>query len=447
MSTTIDQKVDITCSVCSTVKATNKTAKDGARLPPSWKRNVDGAPICNTCWSRQYVIRAIAVPIATIDGAATNEARREAWKEFRTAVRGGWTNCRRVANWAIRELAKAEPAVDPQAPRLPKAAPIYLYGMGKPWDRWGLTAATANAVLRFAEQRYRACRFEQFMGTASIPTIRQMPLPLISKDVHVGYGVEAAPLVSFGLLGRRWTVQLRRGVRWHHTATQFRHLVANPHLLCECQLLDWDKDVAVKLVAWFPRNPGTERRADRTFTLTTTATSFWDGELNGRSWQLNADHVRGWNAEHNRKLEREKLAGAKHRVNPEQMGMTAPERLRTTIVDHDNAMQRLREDMKYEKRRPASAEELMYARMAAMTEKHRNRMKTWCQQAAAMATGVARRGRCGVIAYNDACQDFMPHFPWRQLRDCLIHSCESAGIGFEHVNGAASKAADPEATA
>jgi hypothetical protein len=97
--------------------------------------------------------------------------------------------------------------------------------------------------------------------------------------------------------------------------------------------------------------------------------------------------------------------------------------------------------------RPASAEELMYARMAAMTEKHRNRMKTWCQQAAAMAAGVAQRGRCGIITYNDACQDFMPHFPWRQLRDCLAHSCESAGIGFEHVNGEAPKDADPEDTA
>lgn len=434
MSAVIDAPATpaIICAACNRSRATKKTVSDGTRLPPGWKREPSGEPVCDQCWHGRYIMRAVQVPIATIVGVEHADLKA-AWRELRQSLRDGWTACQRVANWALAELAKAEPPPEPGATKMPPYEWPYLYGMGKPWDRWGLTATTANAVLRFAQSRYRADRLECWRGKRSIASVRNAPLPLNSQSVRLGKSDQGGTLFNFAVGSRRWTVLLRGGHRWRRTYEALRPLIDSPHLIGECAVLDHGKDVTVKIAAWFPRRaaPKSGDGPQRTFSLATAPTAFWLGSIGDRDWILNADHVRGWNAQHNRV----KVAGARHRANVGQTGMMEPERLRQLIGEHDDAVQRLREDAKREKRRPSTAQELMTARMAAMTAKHQARMTTWCQQAAAMAVGFAARNKCGTIAYNDACQDFMPHFPWHKLRTCLANKCDEAGIRLELSSG------------
>jgi transposase len=110
-------------------------------------------------------------------------------------------------------------------------------------------------------------------------------------------------------------------------------------------------------------------------------------------WVVNADHVKRWAAEHQRKASR----------------WSADQK----ASDHLPVFQSRRE---------------------ADALKYRNRMNSACHQAAAQVVAYAVQKRFGVLNYNDTNHAFCSRFPWYALRQMIVEKCNNHGIKFELVD-------------
>ena len=71
------------------------------RLPRGWKRLGDQT-FCETCWQRRYLLRSIAVPIASpLD---------QDWQSFRRTLREMWQLTTQASNWMVTELYSLDAA-------------------------------------------------------------------------------------------------------------------------------------------------------------------------------------------------------------------------------------------------------------------------------------------------------------------------------------------------
>ena len=153
------------------------------------------------------------------------------------------------------------------------------------------------------------------------------------------------------------------------------------------------KDVACKLVAWFPR----QAQATRAGTLVARSASekllIALNEKDEKLWVYNGDQLPRWAAEHRDQL------------------------------------QRWSEDQKAEHRPdPPFAERRSHA-----AAKYNQRMASACHPIAAMLVGYAERRRFAAIRWDDSDQSFAPQFPWFRLRELIREKADQLGIAFEQI--------------
>jgi hypothetical protein len=162
--------------------------------------------------------------------------------------------------------------------------------------------------------------------------------------------------------------------------------------------------IMCKMVAWFPRKPASKgdgvllARTDKDALLVA---------LNAKEekvWVLNADHVKRWEAEHRRRLNR------------------------------------WSDDQKAENRPPN-----FQARREADATKYRRRIDSACHEAAAQLVNYAVRRHFGVIRYNDVRCDFLGQFSWDRLRSLIREKADAKGIMFELVDAIGSVVTNPMA--
>lgn len=103
--------------------------------------------------------------------------------------------------------------------------------------------------------------------------------------------------------------------------------------------------------------------------------------------------------------------------------------LHRRIFAHDEQMQRLREDLKAEKRLRRDREGIL-ARMDLLAKKQNDYLHTVCHQTSASVVEMLRRRRAGTLIYIDADKSYLPHFPWHKLSGMLEDKCHKAGIEF-----------------
>jgi hypothetical protein len=101
------------------------------------------------------------------------------------------------------------------------------------------------------------------------------------------------------------------------------------------------------------------------------------------------------------------------------------------IAADANERQRMSEDMKREKRWPRRVRRNMVRRMEVRSSKRGNRMKTFCQQSAAMLAGFCARNGVAKVEYDAS--GGREQFPWFQLEGAIENRLTMDGVAFEKL--------------
>lgn len=394
------------CTYCSA------TGKHPTRLPRGWKRSHDNLPICAKCWGERYILRAVTIPVVgPVDGT---------WKELGDELRDAWADATALSNWLMTEYYVRDVRRKGQV-KLPPQPKTYLYPEAK--VRFPSIPSKAVTTIDHAiSGKYRAARYKLiWTGEVSLPTYRY-PAPMVipSGAWRPEYGKDSVPVVHVTIRGstRRWTLRLRGGREYRRQLAAFSQIVAGEAVAGELALYRRranaadhrsgvaDRDsggqkaryrVMCKMVAWLPRKPAS--KGDGVLSVRTDKDSLLIAlnTKDKKSWVLNADHVRRWEAEYRRKLNR------------------------------------WSNDQKEENRPPK-----FQARREAVSTKYRRRIDSACHEAAAQLVNYAARRRFGIIRYNDTIHDFVGRFPWDRLRSLIREKADAKGIMFELVDASGS---------
>src|SRR5215475_8999931 len=101
------------CATCSTERT-----KPEKRLPKGWKRQ-EAEVYCAACWQKRYVLRAIAIPVAS--------PIEMEWPAFRAACRTMWHLTTQASNWMVTEFYARDARRTPEVAKIPAMERQYLY--------------------------------------------------------------------------------------------------------------------------------------------------------------------------------------------------------------------------------------------------------------------------------------------------------------------------------
>ncbi len=366
-----------------------------------WKRRLaDSAPTCRECWQQRYVLRAITFSVA---GPVDAE-----WPELREALKEAWGLSTEAANWMWSELYSRDIRRAAGVAKMPKMPKVYLYPEGRLLFP-ALPSQTLAAMEQAIKGKYRASRYEViWTRAASLPGQRYpYPFGCPNQGWRAKYDEGGRPLVEVRIGSKRWTLRLRGGNRYRRQLGAFGKIVGGQAVQGELAIyrkrsssnrngiVERDSggqkqpyDVMVKLVAWLPRDEWKEPHG--TLYVRTDKDSLLIA-LNAKEeklWLHHADHIKKWEAEHRRRLNR------------------------------------WSDDQKAEQRPVASFQS---CRETAV-KKYRNRLNSACHEAAAQLANYAARRRFAEVIYDDDEKAFCGRFPWFQLRELLSMKLDERGI-------------------
>lgn len=382
--------VPATCAGCH-------AAATSARLPRGWHRHGTEA-LCGDCWGERYMLRAITIPVAAPVEPMT-------WPALRPILDDAWTEARRLGNWALRQLALADEAQRvPGERKIPRTPTLYLYGLAAQsydrWTSWAGSKGAANCILRAAEQRYRAERYEVWRGMASLPSYRDdLPYPL-DADQWSALIDEAGHLcVTLALPGGRVGLRLRGGAGFRRQRRAVQQCIDGQAIAGEAAIYQRRRAsgppyLAVKLALWLPRPSGTRRDEDRVLVVRTGPTALWIAQPSWREepWRLNAD----W--------------------------------MRARIAGHAAWRQRRAEDLKHEKRWPERVRAQMVADGETRLQKQQQRLDSFLHESTAALAGFAARNRVSRVIYDERDHSWCEGFAWYMLRQRLAYKLHERRI-------------------
>ena len=374
------------------------------------------------CFKLAFIARSVSLPLAVPIGCD--------WDAANVILKAAWAHSTHLANWAVRELLKADPgrsAKNEKPSDMPKVA-LNLYKFGftnKRYPEWrafaGCTTSAAQ-ILRAVEGKYSKVRYavqwrrEQAPCTYRYP----MPWPIHNQSWKPYRGQGGERCISVVLPGGRLDFVLRGGAEFARQSRTFDGILAGTiqggtlyigrqrsggtkRQTHEDRNASGGKRIQfttmARIAAWLPRVA--DKGKLLTLNLDTDANAFWVGQMEGREgrpWILNADHVR------------------------------------RRVQQHRVFLQRFSEDTKPEKRWPKRRREQMNEHRDQRCNKHSRFIGTWCQEASAMLAKFCHRNGVGLVAYRDDCHSYFPDvgetsgFPWYQLRLALASRLEMDGI-------------------
>lgn len=372
----------IICTACGAEKELKSN-----RLPTGWKRNGETEVFCDKCKNERYVLRAITLPVASVDD----------WQEFRADLKACWKVTTQASNWIMTELYARDirRGSETKMPAMPK---IYLYPEIRAHFP-NLPSQSASCIEQSTRKRYKAKRYEVIWTCASsLPNFRYpTPFPIHNQSWNA-WIEEGKPHVSCKL-DRRWTLRLKSGPQFGRQLAAFRSIAEGTAIHGEMALYPAEegKVIMCKMVAWMPR---AARRAGLSGTLnvrTMPDSLLW--ALNAKDeklWEYHADHLRRWTAEHSTQL------------------------------------QRWSDDTKYEQRPVPSFAQ----RRENSASKFHRRMASAVQEIAAQLVKYAARRKFAELSYDDSDTSFLPEFRWFALRERIKTLCDEHGIEFIHKEAA-----------
>ena len=374
--------ITIACAGCSISRAVKPTPKGEPRTPTGWKKLGD-ATYCPLCWRKQYILRAITMPVASPLDCT--------WDELRKALRTMWAQTTAASNWMMTELYARDVRRGSEE-KMPPMARVYLYPEAR--ARFpGLPSQTVASLEQTVQRKYRAARYQVvWTAAASLPTHRY-PTPFPVPNQGWGATIESdQAIVSLRIADARYRLRLKRGPQFRRQMAAFRQIIEGAAVAGELAIYDRD-GVMVKMAAWLPRAEDKGPRAD-VLTVRTgkdnllVAVNAKDEAL----WRYNGDHLRRWAAEHRTQL------------------------------------QRWSEDQKHEQRPVPSFAQ----RREAAVRKFRDRMNSATHEIAAQLAGYAARRHFAQVRYDDSDHSYIGDgFPWYRLRSLIAEKLDARGIVLE----------------
>lgn len=408
------------CVDCEVVKDAGRLKTGEPKLPKGWKR-LGQFTYCRACWQKRYVLRAITLPVS---GPIDCE-----WKDLGAVLREGWIATTQASNWMMRQLMLADTGMTAEG-KLSSMPKTYLYPMARqlfPQLPARVIVSLENSITsKYRKQRKNLCTYRMSLPTMRYPT----PLPVPSQ----GWAVEETPdgmlVMSVDLPGGRKRLRLRGGAGYRRQRSAIRKLIRGVAIAGEAAIYrvaanpgdhrggDTPKSrVMAKLVMWLERD---QKNGDN------TASIVLGEDCLLKIYDHNNEQILKWNEDH----------------------------LLRRIVRHDKELQRLREDLKAERRvyqtsrrnsdlEPEEREKGrrenkgILSRMAQISLKQRNYLQTASHRATAMVVKLLQRRRVKSLACTDRAltideegnaKQYLPHFPWYMLKQHLADKCYKAGI-------------------
>ena len=339
---------------------------------------------CASCWSKQYVLRAVTLPVVSPLDLT--------WTELNAALRQMWAATTQASNWMLTELFACDVRRTSEE-KMPPMESVYLYPEAR--VRFPVLPSQSVAALEQAvKAKYRAKRYDVIWRCASsLPTYRYpTPFPVPNQAWSLVFENEQ-PVVSVRIANQRVRMRLKSGPRFHRQLSALRHLNDGRAVPGQLDLYQNSNGLLCKMVAWLPRRRHqAEYGRQGTLSVRTDAHALLIAlnTKDERLWTYHGDHLRRWSAEHGAQLDRWS-ADSKAELRPE-----------VPFAD----------------------------RRALAVRKYHLRMESACHQAAALVVGYALRRRFAEVDYQDREQRFFAQFPWARLRELIAQKCYASDIRF-----------------
>jgi hypothetical protein len=293
----IDEVVVVKCCICGLERKTKRTATGAARAPKGWK-NHTGQLYCPDDWRKKHVLRAITMLVASPGNGSDSS-----WKDFRAELKTMWAATTQACNWMSTELYAQDVRRNGED-KMPPMARVYLY----PKTRLrfpSLPAQTVAALENTVQAKYRAKRYDVIWRCAATLASYRYPTPFPIPNQGWTASIENEhPVVRARIGELLWELRLKASARFRRQLNAFRQIANGEAIQGEMALMESGKDVACKLVAWFPRRA----QATRTGTLVVRSGSenilIALNEKDEKLWVYNGDQLPRWAAEHRDQLRR-----------------------------------------------------------------------------------------------------------------------------------------------
>lgn len=272
---------------------------------------------------------------------------------------------------------------------------------------------------RAAADRYSALRREILAGQVSLPSFRfPQPLPIQNQSWEPVMLPDGRPAVKVRVGAYYWTLRLRGGPMFKRQLAGLQAMLDNTARRGD--LVFYEKRahggdhrpsgalgptgrtsktrLMVKLVGTFPKREDKGPRQG-VLTVSTKADVLYDWKIDG---------------------------GMTGRLD----GRYHPEWVRSWVGGHRQRLQKWSDTLKPEHRFPVAERKRLVSDHEATLAKHRNRMKSFVQQAAAMLAGLADRRRVAKVVYDDTDKAYA-ELPWYELRERLKVFLNERGIQAE----------------
>lgn len=372
----------ICCSDCGKERKVKLTPKQEPRTPGGWKKK-EKAYYCDTCWQKQYILRAISLPAASPLDCS--------WEELREGLKLMWRQTTACANRIMTECYARDVRRTGQArEKMPSMPRVYLYPELRA-EFPALPSQTVASLEHAIVAKYRAIRYQVvWTAGAALPTYRYpTPFPIPSQGWHARIENDK-PIVSLRIGERRLDLRLKSGAQFGRQYSAFRLIARGEAVPGEAALYQRGASLMVKLVAWLPRPEA--QQASGVLRVRTDAQHLLVAvnAKDERLWFYNGDHLRRWAAEHR------------------------------------TALERWSDDAKYENRPVPNFAD----RRAAAARKFRDRMDSSTHEIAAQLAGYAQRRRFASVEYSDTERSYCPDFPYFRLASLIAEKLNARGITY-----------------
>lgn len=389
--------------------------KDGstAKIPKGW-RKIEEEFVCCECVAKRFFARSFRVQIVGVAGEPETGGRT--MEEFRVQLRAAAREAARYGNWLVAKLFAADQAVltpehEWSKTKLPPCPQVDLYqpAMFPRMSPAGMTAVAQMVRGWYSERRFDALvkmdRSVESYRFGYLPVeVRAADWKIVQQEnKYIFRGVTIAP-------GKSWALRVFCDP---HNLGHLKACVAGDALPLGLKIVRRTKQPipggnGKPVKAWFfrvsvllPRKPKRQSHQEITLTLGHDGDSLLFGTLDGKEEvfefpgvEVRKQIVGGDRSDRHRQTEQSLTRGLMPRRKAQRWGAD-----RTRVAGN-----RVRK-IAYQLHLAASA------------------LVRWCR-----SHGVTS------VDYDTADRGFVPHFPWRELRDNIACGLEAENIGL-HVIG------------
>lgn len=399
------------CSECASEGNPSKGKIGQPTMPKGWKKRGDNL-VCSKCWKGKWKLRAITVPVDTIEGME--------WGEFLHLCREAWMQAAKAKTYAILQLLRAEAGQEAGAKLQNKEKTNIYRDIREKFPT--LASRTAACLARIATSDWAGDRFDCLVRGIRSPRTYKFPQPFpITAQAYTIRNLDGIITVAgtgatdLDFNNKRLKILLRKGSVFRRANKTLARAISEGWLLGELAIAPkrdasgpirirrpggdqgYKVRPAVKICLYMPKEDMIAKDATDTLYVRTAREELLH-------YYLESD---------------------------KEPRMLAFRQVKRRQREHDIKVQRFSEDMKFEKRWPKSIRDRMTGSQDSHNRRFMNFMDTTIKDCAAMLIGFAKRNGVRVIVIDMKDKSFAEHFPWRRLLDRITIKAQEYGITVE----------------